>query len=514
MSLLVAYESIGELNDAEIADTVKPDIKTPCYGEYEFVVHEDVYTPMAADEKDQYESNNSFSATTRLNSQPSGEPTDINVSINATLHRESWLWGVIERDVGEDYYRVDVFGNASVTITLTNISFGCDYDLKLYKYDNIMYAGEEDISLIAASVRASNNDESITQMLAPGTYYIWVYSYNDECDDSIYYNLSVSATYTAEDITISSLRFNKGAKAAMWISDYDPCGIEPFSKRSKVEVGVRSYDTLTSTLSFQNPYTQYFTDPDGIEHAALYVWDKNFRNDIRSALGTYYTQIANEVTSTKELIANVEYVESIVSGTTITGIVITVCLASNTATIIASVTLAVVPTIFGVVANALLPEGSWVTTRENMLNYIANLRTALETSAQTSDNEVVKIVTKYKYSSYSYPATSVTSYYFDFTPTIQTEYLYESDTITAWNNDSVVYGKVYGIVGTDDMNNAINRVNYTLPDVNTSSITDIYVNSSIPGELYIGEYHWYKFTAPGDGRCSFFAEKMTLYTYK
>ena len=140
----------------------------------------------------------------------------------------------------------------------------------------------------------------------------------------------MSVSYTAQNVTISSLRFNKGAKAALWVSDYDPCGIKPYSSLSKEEVGVVSTETQTFNLAFQNPYTEYFKGSSGVEHAVLYVWDKEFRVQLRNALGTYYTQLANAVNSDKELMAKVEHVESVVGGvTTITGIVITVCLASN-----------------------------------------------------------------------------------------------------------------------------------------------------------------------------------------
>ena len=322
---LAADGSRETISDWNSLESVKLDDKTPCYGDYEILVDENAYSPMAADKKDQYESNNSFSVATRLNSQPIGQPSNFTKNISATLHRESWLWGLIRRNVDEDYYRLDVFGNALVSISLTNIPSGCDYDIKLFQYDNIKYAGEDDISQIASSTRASNNDENIYKTLTPGTYYLWIYSYNDECSDSDYYNLSVSVSYTAQNVTISSLRFNKGAKAALWVSDYDPCGIKPYSSLSKEEVGVVSTETQTFNLAFQNPYTEYFKGSSGVEHAVLYVWDKEFRVQLRNALGTYYTQLANAVNSDKELMAKVEHVESVVGGvTTITGIVITV----------------------------------------------------------------------------------------------------------------------------------------------------------------------------------------------
>lgn len=499
-----------DYHNVDVSSINKTDNKTPCYGDYQIVYDDELGNSKAADQEDQYETNNSFSAATRLNYQPSGIPTNINTSINATLHRITWLWGLIKRGVDEDYYRFDLFGNANVNISLTNIPSGCDYDIKLFKFDNIRYAQEDDISQIASSANGSNYSESISTTLQPGTYYIWIYSYNDECNDSVYYNLSVSCNYTAQNETISNLRFNKGAKAAIWISDYDPCGIQPLSQMSKVEVGVRSYGPEIISLSFENPYTNYFTNSDGVEHAVLYIWNVDFRNDIRDTLGLYYNQLANQINTNQRIIANIEYSEAIVGGVSvIAGIIITVFLESNPATAIASIALAITPALFGAVAEAMFPDGNWITTKTDLLNYISNLRTALETSSQTSDNEVVRIVTKYKYSSYSYPATSVTSYYFDFTPSVQSDYLYEDDIISAWNEHTVVNGKVYGIRDCTDMNHALSRVDYYLPDVNTSPVQSLYLNNGIPNELYIGEYHWYSFTAPSSGTYNFYTEGST-----
>lgn len=82
------------------------------------------------------------------------------------------LGAFIKREIDEDYYRFDVFGESTVTINLTNIPTDCDYDMKLFMYDNIRYADEEDISQIAVSVRSGINPENITITLQPGTYYI------------------------------------------------------------------------------------------------------------------------------------------------------------------------------------------------------------------------------------------------------------------------------------------------------------------------------------------------------
>lgn len=98
------------------------------------------------------------------------------------------------------------------------------------------------------------------------------------------------------------------------------------------------------------------------------------------------------------------------------------------------------------------------------------------------------------------------NYYLDYTPVTQNEYLYDADTISAWNSSSVVYGTIYGICDDDDFENAIEHGSTYLPDVNTSAIYTVYLNSSRPGTLNVGEYHWFKFTAPTAGTYSFYTE--------
>ena len=69
-------------------------------------------------------------------------------------------------------------------------------------------------------------------------------------------------------------------------------------------------------------WTYFFSESQRSFPVCFYIWDKEFRNDLRSALGTYYTQIANSVTSDKSLVAKVEYAESVVSDViTITGMI-------------------------------------------------------------------------------------------------------------------------------------------------------------------------------------------------
>lgn len=76
----------------------------------------------------------------------------------------------------------------------------------------------------------------------------------------------------------------------MWVSDYNPCGIKPYSYSDKVEVGYMSAGTI-SAAKFQNPYVRYFTSGQPIEHAVLYVWDKDLRIQMRNLLTELYNEV-------------------------------------------------------------------------------------------------------------------------------------------------------------------------------------------------------------------------------
>ena len=506
---LTAFAADGSdeiIGDLETIEPIKLDNKTPCYGEYEIIVDEDEYATMAADEKDQYESNNSFSVATALNSQPAGKPTNFSINRSATLHRESWLFGLIEREVDEDYYRFDTFGNSSVTISLTNIPTGCDYDIKLYMIDNARYVEAEDISLVASSTRGSNNDETITRTLEPGRYFLWIYSYNEECDDSTYYNLSVQVSYTAQDMQISSLKYDKGAKAALWVSDYDPCGIAPYSASGEVEVGYWSGETLTAASKFENPYTNYFRDGDPVEHAVVYIWDTELRNQLRILVDNCYTSVYNQLQTDKEILMAWEFVDgSAGTGSTAGSIIISFFDDATKTVQILNVVFTVIPIVATIAKNIFAPSEEAITTKEELLDYLRDVRTALEADENTG-NEVVRIASTYTSSHYNYPMIYQTSYYFDFTPSPQGEYLYSSDVISSWNSSSIVHGTIYGITEEGDIENAISHGSNYLPDINTSTIKTIYNDSSMPGALHVGEYHWYKFTATTAGTYSFYTE--------
>ena len=492
---------------------IKIDTKTPCYGDYEIVVDENEYSTMATDPKDEYESNNSFSAATRINSQPTGAPQSFPFSISATLHRETWLWGAIKRDIDEDYYRLDVFGNAKINVKLRNIPEGCDYDLKLYKFDNVRYAEADDISFITSSINGGNAEENINTTLTPGTYYLWVYSYNNTCDASTRYQLAGNVNYTGYDKEIPQLKYNKGAKAALWVSDYDPCGIVPYTYNDKVEVGYMTAD-YTAAMKFENPFTQYFTSGQPVEHAVLYIWDINLRNELRAIISSIYDEVNTQLQADKDLLIKLECIESGTgSASTAGSIILSFFKASNKVVPVLNKVFTVAPIVVSIIKLLLSPNQEDIISNENLLDYLRDIRTALEANNQTGTNEVVRIAATYSYSSQNYLGVVQTSYYFDFTPHLQDEYLYNDYTIHAWNSSSIVRGSIYGIVDVDGIQNAIHHGSNDLPDVNTSTLKTLEVDKSMPGYLNEGEYHWFEFTAPTAGTYSFYTENNTVDAY-
>lgn len=507
MSLPIVAEDIdGTILESEDLELQKMEMKSPCYTEYEIDIDENQYSTMEVEEKDLYESNNSFLRATKLNSKPEGRPTDFSLNVAATLHRETWFFGLIERNIDEDYYRVDLFGNAEVDIFLNNIPTGCDYDLKLYTHDNIIDSKEDDISMVSYSSRASNRDESISVSLTPGTYYIWIYPYTDECDDSTNYNLSIDVDYTAQLSFISSLKYNKGAKAALWVSDYDPCGIAPCSTTQKEVVGYLATSDTVIESTFENPFTEYFTTRDPIEQTVLYIWDTDLRIELRNVLLEIKNEIEAELENNKKYLIAWEIVDTVIGeSTTAVSILISFFDSSSPTVGVLDVACTAIPIVSTLAQNLFAPDEDAIETKEELLDRLENICIALETSEDSEGDEVLRISSTYTYS-VDYVTPTLTYYYFDFTPVSQNSFIFDSVAIDYWSVDSIVTGTTYGIIDDESFENAIVHGNNTLPDVNTSDIRTLQLNSSISRELKRGEYHWYKFTAPSSGTYSFYTE--------
>ena len=258
-----------------------------------------------------------------------------------------------------------------------------------------------------------------------------------------------------------------------------------------------------SAAKFQNPYVRYFTSGQPIEHAVLYVWDKDLRIQMRNLLTELYNEVSSDLKDKKLTKMKWELLDSgSASAGTVGRLAITLF---NGSTQIFKRIFKFAPIVVSLLKYIFAPSDEVITTKENLLDYIRDVRTALEANKDTG-NEVVRIPFTYFYSKTNAIGITHISHYFDFTQSPQDKYLYDSDTIPSWNTNSIVHGTIYGIIDADDITNAINHGKNSLPDINTSTVKTISLNSSLPGNINVWEYHWYKFTAPSTGMYSFYTE--------
>lgn len=165
----------NDMSDHSDDDKSFNDYIEPAYGDY---VLSDVQTYSDDSAKDEYEDNNSFGSATNITGKS---------SIEATLHRDPWYY-LFWRNIDEDYYRIDILGDATLHVDLTNIPYGCDYDLELYKHSNSKDSSFDNVTLVdnfSYSRKANNGNESITRNVTPNTYYVRVFPYGEKSYDAV-----------------------------------------------------------------------------------------------------------------------------------------------------------------------------------------------------------------------------------------------------------------------------------------------------------------------------------------
>ncbi len=140
--------------------------------------------------------------------------------------------GSIDEEDDVDWFTFSLYGKADVRIDLTGIPNGCNYKLSLHRRTNVPEAKEEDVVEIASSNRRSNLDENINLRLYAGTYFIKVETVGGHGTSKYY--LSVNPRYAREDMCIEDM-MDIGVKGALWLSDYDPFGIQPSTEIERGE---------------------------------------------------------------------------------------------------------------------------------------------------------------------------------------------------------------------------------------------------------------------------------------
>ena len=489
----------NELDDFETdGEREFKDYLEPVYGDY---LIPEIQTYSSDSEKDQYEDNNSFEKSTNITGQ---------TTIKATLHKDPWYY-LFWRDIDEDYYRIDVLGNAKLDIELTNIPYGCDYDLELYMHSNSVDSSFENIVFLNSSSKTGNSDELISRNIVANSYYIRVYPYGEKSYDAENeYTLNVKVSYTAKNDTYANLKYNLGAGGALWLSDFDPFGFKAFSSRIEEYAGFRMYSDGLTADSFANPIFRYLGTDRKIEHATLYIWNNDWKKALHQIVEKIKTEVINQIEEDKKFRAELELKKSV--GELIIGLTVTFVVpegfVSDVIDIMGLIS-NVGPDFYGQFFMALFPR-AWDTTKEEYLDYLDILLTALDTTNTTSDNEIVKIPTYYKITSTYNALTNLISYNCDFTPEYDTTgYKYNDVNFFAFHIDQIFNGTIYGIVNSTDLEDAIDRF-YVAPDeINTGGNRNITIGDGIIDELDLGEYHWFNFTALATGYYRFYTEGDT-----
>ena len=436
--------SVSATENIETAPMEKVKIELePCFGDYEIIPSE---VDMLAVNKDIHESNNSFAnATFRTPKLNDSNPQKFEITVGGTIHRETWLFGLIQRKVDEDYYRFEIQGEATVRITLDDIPLYCDYEMELWHFKNEKFVTMEDIEMVDYSYKVGVTPEEIVRTLPAGTYYIRVYSYNETYNDAESYSLLVKGQYTYQNMSVNDLQ-NSGAVAAIWLSDFNPCGINPFTTKSEVTIGYRNHAIFNEEDAFANPYYEHLLTNNRIEQASIYFWGVNTRKAVADAI-----KAMSEVTE-REL-KNNEKVKLRIDRTTAGAEIAYQLFTTNIATelLILNYLMGGTPS---AIMNMLFPMEEWIADKEDFLWYLRYLYNGINPGS--SETDVVRITVSYIIET-AYDSSQIQYFIADYTPQdIVLGSLYTKDEIYAISEYSYTYGKIYAAYNFNDIEEIIN----------------------------------------------------------
>ncbi len=148
--------------------------------------------------KDSHEDNNNYDNSAYLGTLGIGDQEEYSKIILGTIHDTGKEYSTKLSDRDADFYSFTIEKDYYVDISLTNIVYNCDYDIKLYEYIDHTWPKPNEHKYIAGSTMASNNDELIfdaklkanpSDLLDNGKYYIKVYSHKGVSNEN--YHLEI-----------------------------------------------------------------------------------------------------------------------------------------------------------------------------------------------------------------------------------------------------------------------------------------------------------------------------------
>ena len=484
----VAPACTNKVENDKVESTNKSG-KAPLAGAYQWI---DNSTELL----DEMESNNSFGDAYLLKGYNGEKPQNYTVSKSATLHKAKWTADGVERTVDEDIYRFDVMGNAHIKLELSDIPEGCDYDVVLFRHDNIKNATAVDIIQVAVSENVANTAEEIVVDSTPGTYYIWVYSKDDSFDDNAEYSILCDVEYKAQDVSLAEMRYDKGAKAALWISDNDVLGLDLFET-----------DDWSEVAQNDDPFNEYIMTDAYVEHMTLYIFDHQLSKDLWESLVPVWNALYDGEYLQGDCKVELAYLfhgneaQGEPARLNITVDVFQRSWFMTTEKTVVDDEIEISP-LAAVILEKILFAGEQHEISK-YAQYVHLMMFALESSAKYEHDQYERI--SWYFCDPEKHDTNVASYKLEVGAPYE-GWNYEVD---AWREDSVTNGTVYGIISAEDATKALDRRSTDLTDVNTGKIYDIGLEVGFPNTLNVGEYHWYKFTAPSQGTYVFYTENSS-----
>lgn len=408
---------------------------------------------------DQYENNDSFEHATSVYEVGNYSGVKENYSsLSATISQKSSGWGPWKKTyIDKDFYRYDVVVTGTLEVNLKNIPSGCDYDLRLYRMANTKYSSNLEMDFGAydySSALSGNKDEQIKISVTPGTYYAAVFAYHDETwNDNARYTLSFEQILdeNRENLYYDIRSKKKEDVCALWISDYKPLGYVPMmSQLFNSKIKIENFSTYPFISSLYNNNVQ-----NDIMYECLYVWDLGMRATIYSIMSELIDSFENDFSDYKTF-------SSVSTRLTDVGLVLSVGSVAVTvfqfAELAASVTamlsgLGFVITIASAAVSVAskvvgkMMETTYSIQKMELEKYLLNARGSFEISADSTDNEVIMLKSRYHFLKES------GNYYVDCSPRINNygTNKYGKTYIDCFDDFSPVSGTVHGCKSFEEL---------------------------------------------------------------
>lgn len=382
-------------------------------------------------------------------------------------------------------------------------------------HDNVRFSSYKTITKINQSFMPENLPEKIKFNGKPGTYYVRIYSINGTYDPVENYKISIDVKYDIKNESIKDLRFNKGAKGAIWVSDFNPFGYKPLETFERKDVGFtfREYSGQNpyESENYNNPFFGYMSNNYN-EHSIFYLWDEEWRKEFYSFLNVFERELNQVVENNIKLRMTLELSIDIIDGfSSVVGVILSMFQLPTKNSIILSFTGTVLPLIISSIFKVVFPR-AWDTSKEALLSHIRLIKTAFERTLNPENNEAIKIVSSYKIEVETPPFLPQFNYFCNFQP--QFDYIGYStmdDVISSKPLRSFVHGRTYGIRNIGDISKILNGESIILQDINTGGEKEIFLDDTSVTTQYLrpGEYHWYKFISPKYAEYEFYSVGST-----